>query len=244
LTGSVNASIIRARFYFCSLNDSIEAKMRGPWRMWQRFLMFVGVVSGLVVFSIRAADKPDEKSEEENLYYAVDRAFSDTDHVEVRAAFGYDISNPYLGIYGPQAGIYYLISPHLAAGLEGSWYLNYTKETTKDLATLLARNGYSLDPVGPDFGMVAAVRATPIAGMLNLLTANVLKGEISLLGRGGAIHYPGVGTGPTLGLGLEVGVRVKSGLGIVASVLWDWDHPASGSWLTRTGFRIGPTLRF
>jgi hypothetical protein len=195
----------------------------------------------LLTTSLKAAEK---KVEEDTLFYAADRAFSIDSKVEVRLQGGYDIANPYMNVFGPRLSALYLISPFISVGAEGTYYISQARQSATDLATTLKRHGYRLDTSAPDYSVVGLVRVTPISGLVNLFSSEILQAEISILGRGGTIHYDGVGLGPTFGTGLEVSGRLSSGFGFMVSVLWDIDLPADGVSQTRTGFWAGPTLRF
>lgn len=182
---------------------------------------------------------------DEGLYYAVDKAFDTTSKVEARLTLGYDISNPYLQVLNGQAGFLYLASPYLGVGLEAMGATSSKRQTAIDLEGELARHGYKLAAYAPEYGLTALARVTPVAGLVNLLSSQVVRAEISLLGRAGAVNYgPELGTGPSLGFGLEIGIRTKTGFGVVTAITWDWDKVSDIPWQSRTGFRIGPSFRF
>jgi hypothetical protein len=199
----------------------------------------------LLVLQVSFATAADEKKEDDVLYYAAEKPFSEKPPaIEIRLGLTYDITNPYMNVFGPRLSALYNFSPFFSFGIEGTYYFGVDRGASADLSARLERHGFTLDQSSPDYGLMGVFRVTPLSGLLNLFSSSVMQTQVSLLARGGTIHYTQIGLGPSLGTGLELGTYFASGVGLIASVVWDWDLPSEGAWLNRTGFNLGGAVRF
>lgn len=185
-----------------------------------------------------------EDSADAGLYYAAEENFDSHSKVELRLGAGQDFSNSFLNIYGFSGGALYLIDPKMALGVEGTLYANTRKGSATSLADEMAREGYLMHAVGPQYRTVGVFRITPISGMVNLFSTEIIKVDISLIARAGGIRYQVLGWGPTGGLGLETQLGITPHFGISIAMHYDVEKPASEDWLWRAGVAVGPTFRF
>lgn len=183
-------------------------------------------------------------SADAGLYYAAEESFDSKSDVELRLGAGQDFSNSFLSIYGFSGGALYLVDPHIAVGLEGTMYHNSRKGSATTLADEMAREGYLMHAVGPQARAVGLFRVTPISGMVNFFSKDIIKVDISLIARAGGMRYSVIGWGPTAGLGLETLLGITKTFGISIAMHYDVEKPGSEDWLWRAGVAIGPTIRF
>lgn len=209
--------------------------------MKKHWLALLALVLPIVSFGADSA--PGATIGSDQLYYAVERQFPEK-RWEGRATFTYDFSNPYLQVAGAHGALYWSMNRFLSFGLEGGAYTSSTRDSAVALAETLRRHGNRLDIATPDYGFVGVVRMTPISGLVNIFSSNVMQADVSIALRGGATRYVGLGWGPTLGTGLEVNLRAPSGWGLLTSLVLDWDRTSDSTWQSRIGVRVGPTYRF
>jgi hypothetical protein len=219
-------------------------------RFFRWSLCLMAIVFTIFHSSVSVGDDKQNSTEPDTdndaLYYVAVKAFSKLEpRIELQAIIGADITNPFLNVFGPRLGLYYNFNPFLSAGIEGSYYFSADRDSARNLEATLERHGYSLDDSSPEYGLMGVLRVSPLTGLLNLFSSTVVQTQISLLARGGTVSYAhGVGMGPSLGTGLEIGTHFQSGFGLLASLIWDWDHPTEDAWLSRTGFDLGLSVRF
>lgn len=206
-------------------------------------MRFIFAALVAITYTTAGFAKSPQPQESESLYYAVEKNSHPERKFEIRGAFGYDISNPYLNVLGGQLSGYYLINKFFAAGVEIAANTTAQKEYAKELENELKRHNYRLDMFAPDYGIVAVGRFVPLSGLVNLFSNSVIKTELGILLRGGSMHYKTLGFGPTVGTGFDVTFEFNTGFGMHTSLVWDWDKP-SNDWLNRTSFRVGPSFRF
>lgn len=207
-------------------------------------LLFVTAIAACLALSSLASGEESAPSADAGLYYAAEENFDSKSNIELRLGAGQDFSNSFLSIYGFSGGALYLIDPHIAFGLEGTLYANSRKGSAVTLADEMARQGYLMHAVGPQARAVGLLRVTPISGMVNLFSKDILKVDISLLARAGGMRYQVVGWGPTAGLGLETLLGITPNFGVSISMHYDVEKPGSEDWLWRAGVMVGPTVRF
>jgi hypothetical protein len=201
-------------------------------------------------FAAQAAAAPvaqsdsDSDAQNSDLYYAAKSHFSEPKWFELRLGGGYDLSNPYLNIFSLQTSVYYLASADFAYGLEGTAYFSQKRSSTEILEQELNDFGYSVNTLSPEFSAVALFRITPISGLVNFFSSRILSADVSLIGRAGAIAYRTVGLGPVFGFALETHIGISPKLGVHSSIQWDFEKPGANAWQWRSGFRIGPSLKF
>jgi len=178
------------------------------------------------------------------LYFATEEALT-TDHkFEIRSNVGYDFSNSYLAIYPIELGALYIIDPSISVGLEGSLFVTEKKGSAEAFADELKKFGYNMHAIAPMAKTVGMVRVTPLSGMVNFFSQSILKIDLSLVARAGAIRYQTAGWGPTAGLGLETLIGMGSNFGLTISFHYDVDKPNTDDWLWRAGVLVGPSFRF
>jgi len=185
----------------------------------------------------------EAKENTEKILYAVDPAFQ-TKGFDIQALLSNDFSNPYMQIYGVGLNAYYHLNSLFAFGLGGTYYDSSKKLSAKDLEFQLSRHGYTLETFAPNYSLLALAKITPVSGVMNFLSASLVKAEFSLLLRSGMIHYGTPGSGFTMGAGLETSFAFSSGLGVHTSVLFDWDKVSGVPWQNRVNVIIGPFFRF
>lgn len=181
---------------------------------------------------------------ENDLYYAAEKPFLSNAKFEMRLGAGYDFSNPYINVYSGSLGLFYLIDRSLAPGIEVNGYTSGQRGSAQQLETELAPYNYKIKALAPQYSLVGVFRVTPISGVVNLLSTTTMMADVHLLGRAGVIQYDTVNLGPTFGLGVEFQMELNARFGFAAAVLWDIEKPGGQAWITRTGFRVGPSLRF
>lgn len=202
------------------------------------------VLVAYLALSNSAFGEDTSTSPDAGLYYAAEESFDANSNIELRLGAGQDFSNSFLSIYGFSAGALYLIDQHMAVGLEGTMYHNSRKGSAVTLADEMARQGYLMHAVGPQGRAVGMFRVTPISGMVNFFSKDILKVDISLIARAGGMRYQVVGWGPTAGVGLETLLGISKNFGISIAMHYDVEKPGSEDWLWRAGVAVGPTIRF
>lgn len=208
-----------------------------------RSLFFIAVAFW-VPLAMAATPDASESFSDQGLYYAAEENFDSKSKFELRLGGGTDFSNSFLSIYPIAAGGLYFIDPKIAVGVEGTAFLNSKKGSAVSLADEMAREGYLMHAVGPQARAVGLFRVTPISGMVNFFSKDILKVDISLLARAGGIRYQVIGWGPTMGLGLETVLGITPRFGVSIAMHYDVEKPGSEDWLWRAGVMVGPTLRF
>lgn len=184
-------------------------------------------------------------SPDSDLYYSVDSSFRrDERHLEAKLTTGLDFSNPYLNLYAVTGGAYWIFSPFVAVGLEVAGFHSTKRQSLSALEETLGPYGLAVQPLDPKWSAAGVLRVTALSGLVNLFSATVVAAELGALVRAGTIRYGGQALAPTVGTGLELALRFKGDVGVLAALLWDADHPPSRPWESRVGFRVGPTFRF
>ena len=178
------------------------------------------------------------------LYYAAEKPFLSNAKWEVRLAGGYDFSNPYLNVYSGTVGAFYLIDRSLSPGIEVSGFSSSKRGSAQELEDKFSQYNIKINAIAPQYSAAAVFRLTPISGVVNFFSSTTLMADIHILARAGIIQYETVDIGPMFGTGLELQMEMSSHWGFAAAILWDIEKPGGQSWQTRTGFRVGPSLRF
>lgn len=193
----------------------------------------------------KAKSQQNEQTENSEVYYAAKSVFSEPKNFEFRLGTGYDLSNPYMNVFSMQASLYWIASGDFAFGFEGTKYFSSKRSSTETLESELSAYGYRVNVLSPSHSMVGLFRVTPISGLVNFFSSAILSADISVVGRFGMVNYEGQGNGPLVGLALETQVGITPTFGIHSSIQWDMEKPGSNNdWQWRSGFRIGPSLRF
>lgn len=177
------------------------------------------------------------------VYYAAEKSFNTDSKFELRLGTGYDFSNPYLNVFSLQGGGYYLLDSQMALGLEGTAYTSTNRGSYEELIKQFGSAGLAVSVNSPQYKVSAGFRVTPISGFVNVLSSKIVKANINLIGRVGAVQYSGRSLGPVLGGALETQIEITPHTGIFTQISWDFEKPGSDSWQGRSGFLIGPSFR-
>ncbi len=191
--------------------------------------------------SLAADESADTDS---GLFYAAEAAMNTDNNWELRLNAGQDFSNSFLNIYQVQAGAFWLLDPSISIGLEGGIFFHSKKGSAETITDPAAGLGYTYFALAPLAQTVAVFRITPLSGMVNFFSSGIVKIDVSLLARAGAIQYQTVGWGPCGGFGLETSVGVSKSFGFNVAFHYELDKPNTQNWLWRAGFSVGPTFRF
>lgn len=183
-------------------------------------------------------------NDDDELYYAAEKAFSADASFELRLGAGFDVSNPFLNVFSGHASGYYLHSDTLAFGIESHIYTSSRRGSLDTLESALGSVGAIVETNAPQYKLALAARVTPVSGLVNLFSSKIVRANINFIGRAGTVKYENLGTGPMVGCGLETHLEWDPQFGLFTAISWDFEKPASSPWQVRSGFLVGPTLRF
>ncbi len=201
-------------------------------------------IHALLLALFIAAGGAEAATEDEALYYATEPAVNPAADFEVRLSSGHDYSNPYLSIYPISGGIMWLASPYLSFGFEVSKFYSTQRQSVAALENALGDFGFQVVPAAPDWSAAAVARITPLSGLVNFFGRRVVPASISLIVKGGTVKHTLYPPGPFFGTGLEVFMGMGRQWGVILALNWEVERPENREWVSRAGFRIGPSVRF
>lgn len=220
----------------------VRNRSQDPTAWWplfsKRLLVFVFVFVFFSNLSASFAETPEEL-----LYYENESPFETNSRWEARPLFGLDYSDPYAILYSLGAGTSYSVDRTVSLGLEFTTYFTQIRASTRTLDDVLGRFGYRSDVVVPKYSVIAVGRYTPLSGLVNFLSRNVLLADLSLVVHLGTAQYQ-LGFAPVVGTGVEIHIGLTRTFGIAGTFLWEAHLPPQYKWESRVGVRLSPTWRF